>query len=107
MSRHSCWGLMAVPLVDSEIYQYLCMTFVTELDLFNLPIGEQSLADRSNAHVRVSLQQYHWLAKSDYGIVIIEQQTADNVPRMEDRLKTPAGQMDWRLFPDVFGPRFL
>lgn len=82
------------------------MTVVTELDLSNKPIGEQSFADDANAHMPAALEQYHWLAKSDYGIFIIEQQAEDNVARMENRLKAPAGHMDWRLFPDVLGPRF-
>lgn len=69
------------------------MPILTEFDLYSLPIGEQSFADDPNPYMLAALEHHPWLANSDYGIVIIERQAVDDLLRMDDRLKTPAGHV--------------
>lgn len=69
------------------------MPVVTELELYDLPIGEQSFADNPDPYMLAALEQYPWLAKSDYGIVITERQAVEDLLRRDDRLKTPAGHI--------------
>lgn len=66
---------------------------VTEMDLFFLPIGEQFFANDPDPHMLAARQAHPWLAKSDYGVLITEREAVDEVLRMDDKLKTPAGHI--------------
>src|SRR3984885_11350927 len=69
------------------------MPNVAELDLHNLPIGEQIFANDPNPHMIAAREKHPWLARSPFGIVITEYIACSEILRMDDRLKTPADQV--------------
>ena len=69
------------------------MPNVAELDLHNLPIGEQIFANDPNPHMIAAREKHPWLARSPFGIVITEYVACGEILLMDDRLKTPAEQV--------------
>lgn len=65
------------------------MPIITELDLYDLPIGEQIFANDPNPHMIAARKQHPWLAKTDFGIVITEYDACNEIMLMDDKLKTP------------------
>jgi cytochrome P450 len=66
------------------------MTSVTELNLYDLPIGEQLFANDPNPHMLAARQQHGWLAKSAFGYVITEFNAVNDILMCDDKLKTPS-----------------
>jgi cytochrome P450 len=66
------------------------MPSVAELDLYDLPIGEQRFANDPDPHMIAARARHPWLAKSPFGIVITEYSACGEILLMDDRLKTPA-----------------
>lgn len=69
------------------------MPSVAELELYNLPIGEQIFADDPDPHMIAARHKHSWLARSPFGIVITEYVACGEILLMDDRLKTPAEQV--------------
>jgi cytochrome P450 len=69
------------------------MPDVAELDLHDLPIGEQIFANDPNPHMIAARERHPWLARSPFGIVITEYVACGEILLMDDRLKTPAEQV--------------
>jgi cytochrome P450 len=66
------------------------VTTVADLDLYELPIGEQVFADDPNPYMIAAREKHPWLAKSSFGIVITEYNACSEILLMDDELKTPA-----------------
>jgi cytochrome P450 len=66
---------------------------VTELDLYQLPIGEQHFADDPNPYMFAARAKHPWLAKSDFGIVVTEYSACTEILLMDQQLKTPAAHI--------------
>jgi cytochrome P450 len=66
---------------------------VTELDLHELPIGEQIFADDPDPHMICARAKHPWLAKSDFGIVVTEYSACTEILLMDQQLKTPAAHI--------------
>jgi cytochrome P450 len=66
------------------------MPSITELDLHNLPIGEQHFADDPDPYMISAREKHPWLARSEFGIVITEYDACNEILLMDERLKTPA-----------------
>lgn len=66
------------------------MPHVQELDLYDLPIGEQSFADNPDPYMLAARAKHPWLARSDFGIVVTEYDACGEILSMDDKLKTPA-----------------
>jgi cytochrome P450 len=66
------------------------MQSVAELDLYDLPIGEQRFADDPDPHMIAARKKHPWLARSPFGIVITEYNACGEILLMDDQLKTPA-----------------
>ena len=64
-----------------------------ELDLYDLPIGEQSFANDPDAHMMLALGKHPWLAKSAFGFVITEYNAIDEILRTDANLKTPGAHI--------------
>src|SRR5579859_278280 len=69
------------------------MPNVTELDLLDLPIGEQLFADDPNPHMIAAREKHPWLARSAFGIVVTDYDACCDILLMDDRLKTPAAHI--------------
>jgi cytochrome P450 len=69
------------------------MPSVAELNLYDLPIGEQIFANDPDPHMLAARQRHPWLAKSPFGIIITEYDACSEILLMDDRLKTPAEQV--------------
>jgi len=61
---------------------------VTELDLYQLPIGEQHFADDPNPYMLAARAKHPWLARSDFGIVVTEYSACTEILLMDQQLKT-------------------
>ncbi len=66
------------------------MPSVAELDLYELPIGEQIFANDPDPHMLAARQRHPWLAKSPFGIIVTEYGACSEILLMDERLKTPA-----------------
>ena len=66
------------------------MEQITDLDLYDLPIGEQFFADDPTPHFLAAREQHPWLAKSAFGYVLTDRTAVDQVLRKDENLKTPA-----------------
>lgn len=66
------------------------MPRVAELDLYDLPIGEQSFANDPDPYMIAAREKHPWLAKSPFGIVVTEYGACSEILLMDDKLKTPA-----------------
>lgn len=66
------------------------MSLPSELELYELPIGEQRFANDPNPHMIAARERHPWLANSPFGIVITEYGACAEILLMDDRLKTPA-----------------
>ena len=69
------------------------MSMIADLDLYDLPIGEQSFANDPNPHMIAARQRHPWLAKTDFGFIITDYEACDDIMRMDARLKTPAAHI--------------
>lgn len=69
------------------------MLSVTELELYQLPIGEQHFADDPNPYMFAARAKHPWLAKSDFGIVVTEYSACTEILLMDQQLKTPAAHI--------------
>jgi hypothetical protein len=59
------------------------MRLVTELDLHSLPIGEQLFANDPNPHMIAALERHSWLATSDFGIIITDNEALAELMLMD------------------------
>ena len=66
---------------------------VTELDLYELPIGEQCFADDPDPHMLAARARHPWLAKSDFGIVVTEYNACIEILMRDAQLETPAAHI--------------
>ncbi len=69
------------------------MQRVTDLNLYHLPIGEQLFANNPNPHMLAAFKKHNWLATSDFGVLITDQEAVDDLLRMDKLLKTPANHV--------------
>jgi cytochrome P450 len=69
------------------------MSTVADLDLYELPIGEQSFANDPDPYMIAARRKHSWLAKSAFGIVITDYDACDNIMRLDEKLKTPAAHI--------------
>ena len=69
------------------------MPRITELDLYDLPIGEQSFANDPDPYMIAAREIHPWLAKSPFGIVITEHGACSEILLMDEKLKTPAAHI--------------
>ena len=69
------------------------MSTIAELDLYDLPIGEQAFANDPNPHMIAARKKHPWLAKSDFGIVVTDYEACDDIMRMDAKLETPAAHI--------------
>jgi len=69
------------------------MPKVAELDLYDLPIGEQSFANDPNPDMLAAREKHPWLARSPFGIVITEYGACSEILLMDDKLETPAAHI--------------
>jgi cytochrome P450 len=69
------------------------MPNVIELNLHDLPIGEQLFADNPNPHMVAAREKHPWLARSAFGFVVTDYDASCDILLMDDRLKTPAAHI--------------
>jgi cytochrome P450 len=83
------------------------MVTASDLELYNLPIGEQRFADGPDAFMLAARETHPWLATSEFGLVITDYDAVTKVKLMDDVLKPPAAHVieimgaegtDWARF---------
>ena len=85
--------MAARPFEVKTRFEDIRMPRVAELDLYDLPIGEQSFANDPDPHMIAAREKHPWLAKSPFGIVVTEYGACSEILLMDDKLKTPAAHI--------------
>jgi cytochrome P450 len=68
----------------------MSMDSVADLQLYDLPIGEQGFADDPDPYMSAARRQHPWLARSSFGYVLTRYQAINDIMSMDGKLSTPA-----------------